>query len=210
MFSLFCLWHLKRLKYLHTIAFCLSVYLHAFVSLLICKILNLTILEFEQGWLVMKRRNSHKAMKSTTMVAIDCEMVLCEDGSEAVVRLCAVDRNLEVDVNFFHEALLLTWVFFYCFLLTVKFFPVNWKESFVNWRSHPHLRIFQVKLDEFVKPEKAIIDYRTDITGVTAEHLNGVNSSLANVQVCWFITRLPGIFVLPFLWYNFLWYSLGL
>lgn len=42
------------------------------------------------------------------MVAIDCEMVLCEDGSEAVVKLCAVDRNLEVYVNFFHEVLLLT------------------------------------------------------------------------------------------------------
>lgn len=56
----------------------------------------------------MKRRNSHKAMRSTTMVAIDCEMVLCEDGSEAVVKLCAVDRNLEVYVNFFHEVLLLT------------------------------------------------------------------------------------------------------
>lgn len=88
----------------------------------------------EEGWLVMKRRNNRKAMRSTTMVAIDCEMVLCEDGSEALVRLCAVDHNLEV------------------------------------------------KLDEFVKPDKAIVDYRTEITGITAEHLKGVNSSLVNLQ----------------------------
>lgn len=90
------------------IACFLCVFLHAFVSLRLCKILNLTIIELEQGWLVMKRRNSHQAMRSTTMVAIDCEMVLCEDGSEALVRFCAVDRNLEVHVNFFHEVLPLT------------------------------------------------------------------------------------------------------
>lgn len=37
-----------------------------------------------------------KATKSTKMIAIDCEMVLCEDGTEAVVKVCAVDNNLEV------------------------------------------------------------------------------------------------------------------
>jgi len=30
------------------------------------------------------------------MLAIDCEMVLCDDGMEAVVRVCVVDNNLEV------------------------------------------------------------------------------------------------------------------
>lgn len=30
------------------------------------------------------------------MVAIDCEMVECEDGSDAVVRVAAVDRGLKV------------------------------------------------------------------------------------------------------------------
>ena len=30
------------------------------------------------------------------MLAIDCEMVLCDDGTEAVVRVCVVDNNLEV------------------------------------------------------------------------------------------------------------------
>ena len=30
------------------------------------------------------------------MIAIDCEMVLCEDGTEALVSVCVVDRNLKV------------------------------------------------------------------------------------------------------------------
>jgi hypothetical protein len=30
------------------------------------------------------------------MVAVDCEMVLCEDDTEALVRVCVVDRNLQV------------------------------------------------------------------------------------------------------------------
>ena len=33
------------------------------------------------------------------MVAVDCKMALCEDGSEALVRVCAVDRNLQVLIN---------------------------------------------------------------------------------------------------------------
>lgn len=50
----------------------------------------------EQGWLVTKRSKKSKAMRSTAMVSVDCEMVLCEDGTEALVRVCVVDRNLEV------------------------------------------------------------------------------------------------------------------
>jgi RNA exonuclease 1 len=41
----------------------------------------------------------------------------------------------------------------------------------------------QVKLDEFVNPYKAVADYRTDITGVSARDLEGVTCSLADVQV---------------------------
>lgn len=37
-------------------------------------------------------------MESDKIIAVDCEMVLCEDGTEAVVRVCAVDRNLQVYV----------------------------------------------------------------------------------------------------------------
>ena len=36
------------------------------------------------------------SMNSGAMLAIDCEMVLCSDGTEAVVRVCVVDNKLEV------------------------------------------------------------------------------------------------------------------
>ncbi|KAL8461489.1 hypothetical protein ACS0TY_021286 [Phlomoides rotata] len=73
-------------------------------------------------------------MKSSEMIAVDCEMVLCEDGTEALVKICAVDRNL------------------------------------------------QVKLDKVVNPNKAIADYRTEITGISANDLDGVIHSLKDVQ----------------------------
>uniref|UniRef100_A0A2N9FEH5 Exonuclease domain-containing protein n=1 Tax=Fagus sylvatica TaxID=28930 RepID=A0A2N9FEH5_FAGSY len=88
----------------------------------------------EQGWVVTKLGNKSKIMRSNAMVAVDCEMVLCEDGTESLVRVCVVDRSL------------------------------------------------QVKLDEFVNPYKAVADYRTDITGVSARDLEGVTCSLADVQ----------------------------
>ncbi|KAJ0098177.1 hypothetical protein Patl1_28623 [Pistacia atlantica] len=87
-----------------------------------------------EEWVVTKLGDKSKAMTSNTMYAVDCEMVLCEDGSEALVRVCVVDRNLEV------------------------------------------------KLDELVNPNKAVADYRSEITGVTAEDLVGVTCSLAEIQ----------------------------
>lgn len=42
---------------------------------------------------------------------------------------------------------------------------------------------FQVKLDKLVNPNKAVADYRTDITGISAKDLEGVTCSLADVQV---------------------------
>lgn len=88
----------------------------------------------EEGWLVTKLGKRSNLKASNTLLAVDCEMVLCEDGTEALVRLCVVDRNLEV------------------------------------------------KLDEFVKPDKAVADYRTQITDVSEEDLDGVTCSLADVQ----------------------------
>lgn len=41
----------------------------------------------------------------------------------------------------------------------------------------------QVKLDEKVNPCKPVADYRTEITGVAAEDLDGVSCSLADIQV---------------------------
>jgi RNA exonuclease 1 len=89
---------------------------------------------YEEGWLITKRSKKSKSMKSTSMIAVDCEMVLCEDGTEAVVKVCVVDRNLEV------------------------------------------------KLNELVKPNKAVADYRTSITGVSAEDLEGATCSLTYIQ----------------------------
>ncbi|KAL8531844.1 hypothetical protein ACS0TY_008447 [Phlomoides rotata] len=87
-----------------------------------------------EEWLVVKPKKKAKVMKSSEMIAVDCEMVLCEDGTEALVKICAVDRNL------------------------------------------------QVKLDKVVNPNKAIADYRTEITGISANDLDGVTHSLKDVQ----------------------------
>lgn len=43
--------------------------------------------------------------------------------------------------------------------------------------------IFQVKIDELVNPNKAVADFRTEITGVAAEDLDGVTCSVADIQV---------------------------
>ncbi|KAK7346959.1 hypothetical protein VNO80_21483 [Phaseolus coccineus] len=88
----------------------------------------------DEGWIVINVKNKPKVMKSTTMLAVDCEMVLCEDGTEAVVKVCVVDHNLEA------------------------------------------------KLNEFVKPDKNIVDYRTEITGVCSKDLEAVTCSLADIQ----------------------------
>lgn len=88
----------------------------------------------EEEWIVTKLGQKHKALRSEEMVAVDCEMVLCEDGTEALVKVCVVDRNL------------------------------------------------QVKLNELVKPNKKVADYRTDITGIAAKDLEGISCSLADIQ----------------------------
>ncbi|XP_052625361.1 small RNA degrading nuclease 1 isoform X4 [Lactuca sativa] len=89
---------------------------------------------YEEGWVVTKERKEVKESENNATVAIDCEMVLCEDGSDALVRVCVVDRDLKV------------------------------------------------KLDELVKPEKEVADYRTNITGVSAKDLEQVTCSLQDVQ----------------------------
>ncbi|OAP03148.1 hypothetical protein AXX17_AT3G44270 [Arabidopsis thaliana] len=90
---------------------------------------------YSKDWFVsdvgMKMSN---VMIPNQMLALDCEMVLCEDGTEGVVRVGAVDRNLKVI------------------------------------------------LDEFVKPHKPVVDYRTAITGVTAEDVQKASLSLVDIQ----------------------------
>ena len=53
-----------------------------------------------QGWKVMWIGEVSNYMNSGAMLALDCEMVLCHDGTEAVVRVCVVDNNMEV-VHYF-------------------------------------------------------------------------------------------------------------
>ncbi|XP_008796475.2 putative small RNA degrading nuclease 4 isoform X3 [Phoenix dactylifera] len=99
----------------------------------------------DEEWMFMPLGKVSEVMKSKTMISIDCEMVLCEDGTEAVVQVCAVDENLEV------------------------------------------------KLDKLVNPNKAVADYITDITGISAKDLEGVTCSLADVQsVLGFALRAEG------------------
>lgn len=45
------------------------------------------------------------------------------------------------------------------------------------------LAVLQVKLNEFIKPNKAVADYRTAITGIAAKDLDGATCSLSDIQV---------------------------
>ncbi|MFS8033267.1 putative exoribonuclease II [Helianthus anomalus] len=96
--------------------------------------LNYSFPSHEEGWVLTKNRKKLKETRCNTMVAVDCEMVLCEDGTDALVRVCVVDRDLKV------------------------------------------------KLDELVKPDKVVVDYRTNITGVSAKDLEHVTCSLQDIQ----------------------------
>jgi len=96
---------------------------------------NYTFPSYAEDWYVTELgKKKSKVIKSTRMLSIDCEMVTCEDGSQALVRVGAVDRDLKV------------------------------------------------VLDKFVKPDKPVIDYKTDITGVTAEDLERATLSVADIQ----------------------------
>lgn len=49
-----------------------------------------------QDWVVTEVGKKSKVMKLDRILAVDCEMVLCVDGTEALVRVCVVDHNLQV------------------------------------------------------------------------------------------------------------------
>ncbi|PIA27135.1 hypothetical protein AQUCO_08300076v1 [Aquilegia coerulea] len=97
-------------------------------------LLNYSLPSENEEWVVTTIGKKSKSVNSNSMVAIDCEMVLCEDNTEAVVQVCVVDKNMEV------------------------------------------------KLNELVNPNKAVADYRAEITGISAKDLEGVTYSLANIQ----------------------------
>lgn len=89
---------------------------------------------YHEEWLVTKLGKLPNSSSPDRLIAIDCEMVRCEDGSEEVVKVCAVDQNLET------------------------------------------------LIDLLVKPSKPVANYLTEITGVTAEDLEGVTCNLKAVQ----------------------------
>lgn len=52
-----------------------------------------------EDWVVIPLGEISKTRKRADVIAIDCEMVLCQNGTEEVVQVCAVDKNLEVKLN---------------------------------------------------------------------------------------------------------------
>jgi hypothetical protein len=48
------------------------------------------------GWEFVQLGKLPEKMDSKSMIAIRCETILCTDGTEALVRVCAVDQKLEV------------------------------------------------------------------------------------------------------------------
>ncbi|KAI3834216.1 hypothetical protein MKX03_030023 [Papaver bracteatum] len=89
---------------------------------------------YDEDWVMTKIGKVSKAIKSTRMLSVDCEMVLCEDKTESLVQVCVVNRNLEV------------------------------------------------KLNELVKLDKPVIDYRTQIHGISAKDLERATCSLEDIQ----------------------------
>ncbi|RAL53050.1 hypothetical protein DM860_016285 [Cuscuta australis] len=140
---------------------------------------------YEEGWLVTKCSKKSKEMKSTKMLAIDCEMALCNDGTEALIRVCVVDQNFKSGKAVYISTpqtptkLELYWAVVVLTNFSVAFIPFS---SFMGDFKPPGYCIMQVKLDKFVKPSKTITDYRTDITGINASDLDGVTCSLNDVQ----------------------------
>ncbi|MCL7049721.1 hypothetical protein MKW94_009702 [Papaver nudicaule] len=53
---------------------------------------------YDKDW-VVTRISKSKTKESNKMVAVDCEMVRCEDQTDAVVKVCVVDQNLGVKLD---------------------------------------------------------------------------------------------------------------
>ncbi|XP_076952364.1 small RNA degrading nuclease 3-like [Bidens hawaiensis] len=96
--------------------------------------INVYYKQLGAGWVVTNNRKTFHEPECNTILAVDCEMVLCADGTDALVRVCVVDRDLKVI------------------------------------------------LDELVKPDKKVVDYRSRITGIYAKDLVNVTTKLRDVQ----------------------------
>ncbi|CAN1815049.1 Protein RER1A [Linum perenne] len=94
-----------RIRYFGT---CLTVV--KCVTVAVQKLVNLTLghpfymskymfPSHQKDWLVTKPCNKSKLASSNKILAVDCEMVLCEDGTDALARVCVVDCDLEVKLD---------------------------------------------------------------------------------------------------------------
>ncbi|KAH0458069.1 hypothetical protein IEQ34_013384 [Dendrobium chrysotoxum] len=54
---------------------------------------------YNKGWMIVPLGDMSKAIKPNRVLSIDCEMVLCDDGTEAVVKVCVVDKKLKVKLK---------------------------------------------------------------------------------------------------------------
>ncbi|KAL5549943.1 hypothetical protein UlMin_000119 [Ulmus minor] len=50
-------------------------------------------------WVITKHSKKSMLVRPDAILAVDCEMVLCVRGTEALVRVCVVDRNLKVKLD---------------------------------------------------------------------------------------------------------------
>ncbi|MQM07979.1 hypothetical protein Taro_040824, partial [Colocasia esculenta] len=49
----------------------------------------------QKGWMVTPLGEVSKLANANSMISLDCEMAFCEDGTDAIIKVCTVDHNLE-------------------------------------------------------------------------------------------------------------------
>ncbi|KAG6553638.1 hypothetical protein Mapa_004552 [Marchantia paleacea] len=103
---------------------------------------------FHEGWVRSDIVTAKDLSTSPKLLAMDCEMVLCDDGTSQVVRVCVVDRDL------------------------------------------------QTIIDTLVQPSKKVKEYKSHITGVTAEDLKSVTVTQSDIQTQVKGTLSPGSIVI--------------
>ena len=107
------------------------------------------------GWKVLRIGEVSSLMSSSAMLAIDCEMVLCNDGTEAVVRVCVVDDKLKV-LDYLVRTSMLRFMELSCALMdiavmldefnkvSVKTYTIHISLAFIDYESVNHVRDFHL------------------------------------------------------------------
>ncbi|KAL3684625.1 hypothetical protein R1sor_002647 [Riccia sorocarpa] len=103
---------------------------------------------YHEDWVRSELVRAKDLSPTPNLLALDCEMALCEDGTMQVVRVCLVDRNL------------------------------------------------QTVIDTLVRPSKTVKEYKSHITGVTAEDLESVTVTQTDIQTKVKGTLSPGTIVI--------------